>query len=213
MCTETFRRLPEEKKHRFLDAAWEEFARTPFEKASINKIVAKAQVPRGSFYQYFADKEDLFFYLLESMMKYLMKEYNKMLIAEGGDIFRTQVQCFDRVMIRKETDPVFARGMEILQQNPRFMAQAIVGGQVCHRLWNIVEEHVNLAVFRQSDEALARETFVMSLISLVQAMTDAMSHPEQVEECRSGLQLQLDILKNGSLAYTDRTDKGGCHET
>ena len=39
MCTETFLRLPEEKRNRFLDAAWEEFTHTSFEKASINKIV------------------------------------------------------------------------------------------------------------------------------------------------------------------------------
>ena len=206
MCTETFRRLPEEKKNRFLDAAWEEFTRTSFEKASINKIVANARVPRGSFYQYFADKEDLFFYLLGNMMKYLMAEYNKMLIAEQGDIFRTQVQCFDRVMIRKETDPVFARGMEILQQNPRFMAQAIVEGQVCHHLWDSVREYVDLAALRNRNELLARETFVLSLIALVQGMTDAISHPEQTEECRQALLLRLDILKCGSLEQTGRTE-------
>lgn len=206
MCTETFRRLPEEKKNRFLDAAWEEFTRTPFEKASINKIVAKARVPRGSFYQYFADKEDLFFYLLGSMMNYLMAEYNKILIAEGGDIFRTQIQCFDKVLIQRETDPVFARGMEILQKNPRFMAQAIVGEQVCHRLWDSVGVYVDLAMFRQGDEALARETFVMSLIALVQAMTDAMARPEQVEACRCALLLRLDILKHGSLEEAVRTE-------
>lgn len=207
MCTETFRRLPEEKKNRFLDAAWEEFTRMPFEKASINKIVVKARIPRGSFYQYFADKEDLFFYLLGNMMKYLMEEYNKILIAEQGDVFRTQIQCFDKVMIRKETDPVFARGMEILQQNPRFMAQSIVEGQVCHRLWDSVGKHVDLARFYQGDAVLAREVFVMSLIALVQAMTDTMSHPEQVEECRCALLLRLDILKHGSLAQTCRTER------
>ena len=207
MCTETFLRLPEEKRNRFLDAAWEEFTHTSFEKASINKIVMKARVPRGSFYQYFTDKEDLFFYLLGSMMKYLMAEYNKILIAENGNIFQTQIQCFDKVLIRKETDPVFSRGMEILQQNPRFMAQAIVEGQVCHRLWDSVGQHVDLAMFRQRDEALARETFVMSLIALVQAMTDAMSRHEQIEVCRQELRLRLDILKCGSLAVTGQTDR------
>lgn len=207
MCTETFLRLPEEKRNRFLDAAWEEFTHTSFEKASINKIVMKARVPRGSFYQYFTDKEDLFFYLLGSMMKYLMAEYNKILIAENGNIFQTQIQCFDKVLIRKETDPVFSQGMEILQQNPRFIAQAIVEGQVCHRLWDSVGQHVDLAMFRQRDEALARETFVMSLIALVQAMTDAMSHHEQIEVCRQELLLRLDILKCGSLAVTGQTDR------
>ena len=206
MCTETFLRLPEEKRNRFLDAAWEEFTHTSFEKASINKIVMKARVPRGSFYQYFTDKEDLFFYLLGSMMKYLMAEYNKILIAENGNIFQTQIQCFDKVLIRKETDPVFSRGMEILQQNPRFMAQAIVEGQVCHRLWDSVGQHVDLAMFRQRDEALARETFVMSLIALVQSMTDAMSVPEHMEECKRELLLRLDILQNGCLEQSSLTE-------
>jgi len=206
MCTETFLRLPEEKRNRFLDAAWEEFTHTSFEKASINKIVMKARVPRGSFYQYFTDKEDLFFYLLGSMMKYLMAEYNKILIAENGNIFQTQIQCFDKVLIRKETDPVFSRGMEILQQNPRFMAQAIVEGQVCHRLWDSVGQHVDLAMFRQRDEALARETFVMSLIALVQSMTDAMSVPERMEECKRELLLRLDILQNGCLEQSSLTE-------
>ena len=58
MCSETFLRLPEEKKNRFLDAAWEEFTNVPYADASINKIVSRARVPRGSFYQYFTDKQE-----------------------------------------------------------------------------------------------------------------------------------------------------------
>ena len=65
MCRETFRRLPEEKRTRFLDAAWGEFTRVGIEDVSINQIVQKAGVPRGSFYQYFSDKGDLFTYLME----------------------------------------------------------------------------------------------------------------------------------------------------
>lgn len=53
MSSETFRRLPEEKRQRFLQAAWDEFTRVKFEDASINKIIQAAGVPRGSFYQYF----------------------------------------------------------------------------------------------------------------------------------------------------------------
>ena len=69
MPTETFLRLPEKKRERFVAAAWEEFLRVPFEEASINKIVLKARIPRGSFYQYFADKKDLFYYLVGDMIE------------------------------------------------------------------------------------------------------------------------------------------------
>ena len=50
MCMETFLRLPEEKRTRFLEAAWEEFTRVSFAEASTNQIVRRAGVPRGSFY-------------------------------------------------------------------------------------------------------------------------------------------------------------------
>ena len=58
MPSETFLRLTEEKRTRLVDAAWEEVLRVPFEEMSINKIILRARIPRGSFYQYFTDKKD-----------------------------------------------------------------------------------------------------------------------------------------------------------
>ena len=98
MCTETFLRLPEEKRNRFLEAAWEEFTSVPFEEASINKIVRRAKIPRGSFYQYFSDKEDLFFYIQKSMLGNFTKEYVRVLERYDGDMFQVQMSCFDRVL-------------------------------------------------------------------------------------------------------------------
>ncbi|MBR3569954.1 MAG: helix-turn-helix transcriptional regulator, partial [Oscillibacter sp.] len=60
MCKETFLRLPEEKRARIVNAAWDEFAAVPFADASINRVIRAAGIPRGSFYQYFEDKNDLF---------------------------------------------------------------------------------------------------------------------------------------------------------
>ena len=115
MCTETFLRLPEEKRNRFLEAAWEEFTSVPFEEASINKIVRRAKIPRGSFYQYFSDKEDLFFYIQKSMLGNFTKEYVRVLERYDGDMFQVQMSCFDRVLRQENLDPLFLRGMEILR--------------------------------------------------------------------------------------------------
>lgn len=60
MIHTTFERLPEEKKDRILKAARAEFIRNPYEKTSINRILKEAEIPKGSFYQYFDDKADLF---------------------------------------------------------------------------------------------------------------------------------------------------------
>lgn len=197
MCTETFLRLPEEKRNRFLEAAWEEFTSVPFEEASINKIVRRARIPRGSFYQYFSDKEDLFFYIQKSMLGHFMAEYIRVLDRYDGDMFQVQVDCFDRVLRQEDLDPLFLRGMEILRLNPVFLVQVIAEKQLGPYLWKVVRDRVDVTSFR--DAELAEQTFVMSLMALVMSMTDAMARPEQEADCRRELLLRLDILKNGSL--------------
>ena len=59
MPKETFLKLPEEKKHKIIKAAKNEFERVPFEQTSIKNIANDAEIARGSFYQYFESKEDL----------------------------------------------------------------------------------------------------------------------------------------------------------
>ncbi len=64
--------LPEQKRRLILQAAIDEFAEYGFENASINRIVARSDIAKGSFYQYFENKEDIFRHLL------LMLEQEKM---------------------------------------------------------------------------------------------------------------------------------------
>lgn len=63
----TFFNLPEAKRERIFQAALEEFAAHPYPQASLNRIVARAGIPKGSLYQYFSGKEDLFRYCLERL--------------------------------------------------------------------------------------------------------------------------------------------------
>ncbi len=65
MPKETFFNLPAEKRQRILDLAIEEFAENNYKNASISKIVTQAGIAKGSFYQYFADKQDLYLYLIQ----------------------------------------------------------------------------------------------------------------------------------------------------
>lgn len=65
MPSPTFFNLPEDKRQRILDCAIEEFAQHDFQSASISKIVSRSGIAKGSLYQYFVDKADLYQYLLE----------------------------------------------------------------------------------------------------------------------------------------------------
>lgn len=64
MPTQTFFNLPEDKKKRLIAGAMKEFSAKSLNEASISNIVKNAKISRGSFYQYFEDKKDLYFFLI-----------------------------------------------------------------------------------------------------------------------------------------------------
>jgi AcrR family transcriptional regulator len=69
MPTKTFFNLSDDKQRLILDAALEEFAKHDYTNASVSRIVAQAGIAKGSIYQYFQDKQDLYLYVLEHGMQ------------------------------------------------------------------------------------------------------------------------------------------------
>ena len=87
MPTKTFLNLPREKRLRILRAAKKEFSRVPLDKAVIANIVKEADIPRGSFYQYFENIEDLFVYLIHYMYGIDKKQFAKYLREADNDVY------------------------------------------------------------------------------------------------------------------------------
>ena len=69
MPSERFLRLPEEKRELICQIAMDEFIHVPLEKVSINRIIQKAGISRGSFYTYFEDKRELLVWVLKTTRK------------------------------------------------------------------------------------------------------------------------------------------------
>jgi AcrR family transcriptional regulator len=67
MPTKTFFNLDQEKRDRIINAAIDEFAQKDYLHANIATIIKNSSIPRGSFYQYFNDKKDLFIYIFKMM--------------------------------------------------------------------------------------------------------------------------------------------------
>ena len=65
MSSQTFFNLPQIKRQNIANAAIAEFANHSYESASISAIVNRAVIAKGSFYQYFKDKQDLYLYLVD----------------------------------------------------------------------------------------------------------------------------------------------------
>lgn len=67
MPKQTFFNLPADKRNRIIDVAISEFLENDFQAASVSRICTLAEIPKGSFYQYFTGKEDLYLHLFELM--------------------------------------------------------------------------------------------------------------------------------------------------
>ncbi|GAA5033266.1 hypothetical protein GCM10011506_25270 [Marivirga lumbricoides] len=65
MPKETFHQLKADKKKRITNAFLREFALKPYDEASLSEVVKQLGIAKGSIYQYFEDKMDLFLYLIE----------------------------------------------------------------------------------------------------------------------------------------------------
>ncbi len=201
MCTETFLRLPEEKRRRFLDAAWEEFTSARFTDVSINQIVRRAGIPRGSFYQYFAGKDELLAYLLEEVRNYVKEEYRRVLKANGGDMFQAQLDCFDRMSCQDLCkDPVMERCMMFVKNNQGVDLQKLLPTRPGQRLLDGLWDVMDLSGLRDPSQDYARIVFSLLMAALGSAFMDAMFRPEERALYREELVAKLEVVKHGSLA-------------
>ena len=200
MPSSTFFRLPEEKRQRLLDAAWEEFSRVSFADASINQIIHAASISRGSFYQYFTDKEDLTTYMLGGMRRYFSKLMWDILAEVEGDLFRAVVITFERFLDRSGiTDPVLAKLIHIIQLNPgmdfhRFMCSEREASE------REIFRHVSNRNYRSQDREFVGNVFFLTIAPLASAMMETLRAPEQWEHQRALLEQRLQIIRMGAVA-------------
>lgn len=85
MPKETFLNLDEEKKQRIIAASISEFAAHTYQEVKLSRIIKQSGIPRGSFYQYFEDKKDLYIFILGKIAEEKMK-YLDILIKNPGEV-------------------------------------------------------------------------------------------------------------------------------
>ncbi len=110
MPKETYFNLPEDKRQRLLKCAIDEFADHDYASASVSKIVIKAGISKGSLYQYFFDKNDLYHYLLEMAAQKKAGILNNSIPSENIlDLFQTLHQLFMKMADFEVHYPELAR--------------------------------------------------------------------------------------------------------
>ena len=134
MPSTTFFNLPSEKREKLLAAARAEFARVPYAEASINEMIQAADIPRGSFYMYFRDKEELFIYLMGEWSRQLTALLEELLEWRRGDIFAAFLDLFDRVQAEyrdPEKKERYQHIMGVVRNNSGAQLSSLLGMEGC----------------------------------------------------------------------------------
>ncbi|MRZ79986.1 TetR family transcriptional regulator [Paeniclostridium sordellii] len=105
ILNKTFENLSEEKKLRIINSAIKEFANKGYKRATVDNIVSKAGISKGSIFQYFKNKERLYLYICDYQIKIITDEVFKQKENNGNDFFKLYKQA-SRVKF------------EILKKNP-----------------------------------------------------------------------------------------------
>lgn len=97
MPSETWWNLEEHKRLAIIQASIVEFAQANYAQASLTQIVKEVGIAKGSMYQYFADKEELYLYIVQLASDHMMNELQQRIplaIFATGDIFKILREYF-----------------------------------------------------------------------------------------------------------------------
>lgn len=112
MPRETFFNLPDDKRNLIISSAIQEFSDASYNAASINQICKKSNIAKGSFYQYFTDKLDLYVYIMT------------VAIEEKIRFFSAALAEFHTLTLSEQFRLLFRKGVEFARQYPQYAALA-----------------------------------------------------------------------------------------
>ena len=202
MPTSTFFNLPPEKQAKLLRAAVGEFSQKPYGEVPLSKIIAGAGIPRGSFYQYFSDKTDLFVYVLSHYGHQLKQLALRCLADCEGDLLALPLALFDAM-----TAEFAAAGEEIrevlsiLRHNAGFDA-----GRMCQPPGLAGEllaaaRTDNLALTEPEDQQVLMELLMTAAGQAVAGVACGLPP----EKCRERLERKTALLRWGAAKQEDTT--------
>lgn len=216
MIKKTFYNLPQEKKDRILQAVREEFKLVPREKVSINRIVARACISRGSFYQYFDDKVDLVVLITEDLFEYVIMQARELLQKNDGNLFLMYIDLFDIItdyIADRDEQIFFSNIFESFKTNgdlitdflqhrfPQYECEKIVSGFAHFVNTNYLKYH------EQEDIAC-----IINIMNLVErdSVFDVFVLGVRKEEAKKTLYRKILLLKNGFASDTARENALCC---
>lgn len=123
----TFFNLPEEKRRKIEEAALAEFSAYGYKSSNMNRIVEGANIAKGSFYQYFVDKKDLYFHLIEAAGVEKLRRIQSVLDERAAHSFAYNLAAIFRVGLNfaHESPALYRVGEDFARANADLMGEFV----------------------------------------------------------------------------------------
>jgi AcrR family transcriptional regulator len=200
MPKQTYFHLSKDKQETLIAAAKTEFSRVPLHDASIANIIKSAGIPRGSFYQYFEDKEDLFYYLLNQLSVKNHLRFISVLQDKNGDLFETFIANFQFMLEvhRDEEHKNFFKNvyLNMNYKNEKTLANNVYEENQKTQYFNIIKLIDTTKLNIQDEQELHHVLKILMAVTfqnLVQLFVKEYSN----EEALKNYLVQIDLLKRG----------------
>jgi AcrR family transcriptional regulator len=198
MPKDTFFNLPEEKKQKILQSAVDEFTENEMYKSRVSNIIKNAGIPRGSFYQYFEDLEDLYFYVIEGEFDKMFK-IGETYADTSDDLFEFSVNSFEYDYDAYTNDKRHQFMMNVMKSIS--MNEAYV------QVHNKKRKEYILGILRKFDLTKVKLIHEDDLIKMYQMIQDVKRNVIRKslidnlskEEAKKEIYFYIDILKHGLL--------------
>lgn len=179
-------------------AAKQEFSNAPLPEASIANIVKSAGIPRGSFYQYFEDKEDLYLYLLNEMMEKRKRQFVKILEKCNRDLFEGVLE-FHKVSLKEEEElPDFIKNvfLNLTDKAESTFAKTMIV-EDSDEAFSEIETLIDVSKLNVSGKKelyhLLKIIFSVTMRNRVEKFSKNLSYEEAV----ANYEIELNLLKKG----------------
>jgi AcrR family transcriptional regulator len=196
----TFFNLPKEKQDLLMNVAKKEFSRVPFYEASISNIIKEAGIPRGSYYQYFEDKEDVFFYLLDIFSQHSYELFISFLKRNDGDLFKSFIDWFKHVLKRFEEpeDRQYIKNafLNMNYKIEKAFTKNIYGDKVKSRYFEIIE-FTDVKNLNISNEEEIYHIFKMMTAVTFQNLIHTFAKELPAHEAIKNYTLEISLLQRG----------------
>ncbi len=151
MVKQGFLNLSVADQERVLEAALDEFAEKNYEAASLNRIIQSSRISKGSMYHYFHNKEDLYMYMLDTVI-----EKKKQFLKNALPLLEKPIHelgLFETISLQLEMSIAFAK------HNHRYHMinahlQNMPDRAIKHKIWGRFQEEFDLMIDSMAERAV-----------------------------------------------------------